>query len=62
MPHNGFVDTRKLNQWKSDIPTVTRSRNLTIDTDDLDITMQKYLFNGKDKRHVIAVCAKRKLI
>lgn len=55
MSHNGFAGTWKLNPAKSDIPPVTKSQILTIDTDGINFSMREELVNDKDERLVIAV-------
>jgi hypothetical protein len=53
MPKSKFTGTWKLNPEKSDIPPVTRSQILTIDTDGVSISMQEELVNDRNERLVI---------
>jgi hypothetical protein len=55
MSSKGFAGTWKLNPAKSDIPPVTKSQVLTIDTDGLNVSMREELVNDKDERLIIAV-------
>jgi hypothetical protein len=58
MVQNGFAGTWKLNLAQSDIPPVTKSQILTIDTDGVNVTMREELVNDKDEHLVIAVQGK----
>ena len=58
MVQNGFAGTWKLNLAKSDIPPVTKSQILTIETDGVNVTMREELVNDKDEHLVIAVRGK----
>jgi hypothetical protein len=55
MSHRGFAGTWKLNPAKSDIPPVTKSQVLTIDTDGLNVSMREELVNDQDEHLIIAV-------
>lgn len=55
MPQSGFAGTWKLNLTKSDIPPVTKSQVLTIETDGVNVTMREELVNDKDELLLIAV-------
>ena len=55
MSHNGFAGTWKLDLAKSDIPPVTKSQILTIDTDGINVSMREELVNDKDERLVVTV-------
>ncbi len=50
-----FAGTWKLNLAKSEIPPVTRSQVLTIDTDGVHVTMREELVNDKGDTLIIAV-------
>ena len=58
MVQNGFAGTWKLNLAKSDIPPVTKSQILTIETDGVNVTMREELINDKYEHLVIAVQGK----
>ena len=58
MSHNGFAGTWKLDLAKSDIPPVTKSQILTIDTDGANVSMREELVNDNDEHLVIAVQGK----
>jgi hypothetical protein len=58
MVQNGFAGTWKLNLAQSDIPPVTKSQILTIETDGVNVTMREELVNDKDEHLVIAVQGK----
>jgi hypothetical protein len=50
-----FAGTWKLNLAKSEIPPVTKSQVLTIDTDGVHVTMTEELVNDKGETLVISV-------
>ena len=45
----------KLNKEKSDIPPVTKSQILTIETDGLNVTMKEEIINDKDELLIISL-------
>ena len=55
MAPNGFAGTWRLNLDRSDIPPVTRSQVLFIDTDGIRIEMREELVNDKGETLVITV-------
>lgn len=58
MTHNSFAGIWKLNRIMSDIPPVTKSQILTIETDGVNVMMREELTNDKDEHLVIAVKGK----
>jgi hypothetical protein len=58
MARSGFSGTWKLNLAKSDIPQVTQSQILTIETDGINVIMREELVNDKGERLVISVKGK----
>lgn len=58
MTHTGFAGTWKLDLAKSDIPAVTRSQVLTIETDGVSVAMREELINDKGEHLIIAVQGK----
>jgi len=58
MKHNGFAGIWKLNLALSEIPPVTKSQILTIETDGVNVLMHEELINDKDEHLVIAVQGK----
>ncbi len=54
----GFTGTWQLNRAKSDIPSVTKSQILTIDTDGVRVAMREILVNDKGKTLTISVDAR----
>jgi len=55
MKPKGFAGIWKLNLALSDIPPVTKSQILTIDTDGVKVLMREELINDRDEHLVIAV-------
>ncbi len=45
----------KLNKEKSDIPSVTKSQILTIETDGFNVTMKEEIINDKDELLIISL-------
>jgi hypothetical protein len=58
MVQKGFAGTWKLNLEKSDIPPVTKSQILTIETDGVNFMMHEELVNDRDEQLVITVQGK----
>ena len=58
MTYNSFAGIWKLNLIKSDIPPVTKSQIITIETDGVDIMMREELVNDKGEHLAIAVKGK----
>ena len=58
MAQSGFAGTWRLNLAESDIPPVTKSQLLTIETDGVSVTMREELVNDKDEHLLIAVQGK----
>jgi hypothetical protein len=52
---SGFAGTWQLNREKSDIPPVTKSQVLTIETDGVRVAMRETLVNEKGEKLTIAV-------
>jgi hypothetical protein len=50
-----FRGTWKLNPTRSNIPPITKSQILTIDTDGFNVTMREELVNDKDETLVISL-------
>jgi len=55
MTHRGFAGTWKLDLQRSDIPTVTRSQILVIETDGVLVTVREELVNDKGEALTISV-------
>ena len=58
MKHNSFAGIWKLDLKKSDIPPVTKSQILTIETDGVNVMMREELVNDKDEHLFITVKGK----
>ena len=58
MSQSGFAGTWKLNLARSEVPSVTKSQVLIIETDGVEVSMQEELANDKDELLVIAVQGK----
>jgi hypothetical protein len=54
MTTTGFTGIWKLNPAQSDIPSVTRSQTLTIETDGDHVSMREELVNDRDEHLTIA--------
>ncbi len=55
MVEEGFAGTWQLNRERSDIPPVTKSQVLVIETDGVFVKMRETLVNDKDETLTIAV-------
>jgi len=58
MSQSGFAGTWKLNLARSEVPPVTKSQVLIIETDGVEVSMREELLNDKDELLVIAVQGK----
>jgi hypothetical protein len=56
--HRGFAGTWQLNRLKSDIPAVTKSQVVLIETDGVLLTMRETLVNDKGETLTISVDGK----